>query len=71
MLRSIPFASDWFTLGCTTRSAAMAANIGKGCCNSRFESSQATIAATDVLTTCNRGLRADCRRDSSGRIAGV
>ena len=61
-LRSMPLASDWFTLGCTTSSAAIAAKIGSGCESSSCESSHATTAAAEVFSTCSSGERfVSCR----------
>ena len=54
-LRSTPLMSDWLTLGCTTRSAAIVAKIGAGCSRTKLQLSQAAIAATEVLSTWRRG----------------
>ncbi|GAB3632009.1 hypothetical protein GCM10027421_13620 [Microbacterium shaanxiense] len=56
-LRSIAFVNDWFTLGSTTSSAAIAANTGSGPGTSQPAISQAPIVATADFTTCSKGAR--------------
>ena len=68
-LRSIPFARDRLTLGCTTRRAAMAAKMGNGWFSSTTQTTHAPTEASDVLSTCNSGLREDARKELVSRIA--
>ena len=56
-LRSSAFDSDWLTLGCTTRSAAIAANTGSGPGISQPAISQAAMVAAADFSTCSRGAR--------------
>src|SRR5689334_15952842 len=55
--RSMARPTDWFTLGCTTSSAAMVANTGSSPCTNRLAAAQARIIATAVFTTCRNGAR--------------
>ncbi len=55
--RSTALPSDWLTLGCTTSSAAIAANTGSGPGISHPATSQAAMVATDAFATCRIGTR--------------
>ena len=55
--RSIALPRDWLTLGCTTSSAAIAANTGSGPGISQPATSQAAIVAIDAFATCRIGTR--------------
>src|SRR5690606_7926313 len=59
--RSTAFAIDWLRLGCTTRSAAIAAKTGSGPGTAQPASSQATIVATADFATCSHGCRRELR----------
>ena len=59
--RSIALPNDWFTLGCTTSSAAIAAKIGSGPGITQLVMSHAAIVATEALSTCSTGMRLDAR----------
>ena len=61
MLRSTALASDWFRLGCTTSSAAIAAKTEAGRGSSAPATSQAATVATADFATCRIGLRWDAR----------
>src|SRR5690606_17973683 len=67
-LRSTAFVSDWFTLGCTTRSAAIAANTGGGPSKSHPARSHATTVASADLMTSSSGGRFDARNEATRRI---
>ncbi len=61
MLRSSAFDSDWFTLGCTTSSAAIAAKTGSCAGNTHPAISHAAIVAAADFTTCSSGERWEAR----------
>ena len=62
--RSMALPKDWFTLGCTTSSAAIAAKIGSGPGMSQPVISQAAIVATAAFSTWSSGMRRDARNVS-------
>ena len=61
MLRSSAFDSDWLTLGCTTSSAAIAANTGSCPGKTKPAISHAAMVAAADFTTCSRGERWEAR----------
>ena len=69
MLRSSAFDSDWFTLGCTTSSAAIAANTGSCAGKTQPAISHAAIVAAADLTTCSSGERWEARIAAGMRMA--
>ena len=71
MLRSIARPTDWFTLGCTTSSAAMVANTGSAPGTMKLATTQAAIIAIAVFATCRNGTRVDVRMFAGIRRATV
>jgi hypothetical protein len=66
--RSTALVSDWFTLGCTTSRAAIAANTGGWPGRSAPASSHAAAVAIADFATWRIGLRWDARKPAVTRI---